>query len=313
MSNPFSFIGGGKRYRTQNYMLRTEFGAKCIKVSLNAGLTCPNIDGTKGIGGCTYCLSGSGTFAGNPEKSLTEQFFEVKAKMNNKWHEGKYIPYFQSNTNTYTSLENLKRMFSEVLGFPDICAVAISTRADCITEENARFLSEINNNVIPVFTELGLQSISDKTASEINRCHTYDEFLAGYNILKKYNLRTCIHIINGLPGENHEMMMNTAKAVSDLKPYAVKIHLLHILKGTPMAKDYLNGKFEAMTLESYVNTVCDQLEILSPDITIERLTGDGAPDELIAPLWSMKKFVVMNEIDKEMRRRDSWQGKYYLN
>lgn len=307
--NPFEFVGGGKRYLTQNYALRKRFGCKVMKISLNANFSCPNIDGTKGTGGCTYCKSGSGEFAGDPQKTIAEQFFDVRKKMNEKWNEGKYIPYFQANTNTYGSAEKIRKMFDEALSLPDICAAAIATRADCISDETADILSEISEK-IPLFVELGLQTIFDKTAEKINRCHTYAEFLEGYNKLKSKGLDITVHIIDGLPDETHEMMLETARTVSELSPHSIKIHLLHVLKGTALAEDYLCGKFNTLGLSEYVNIVCDQLELISPNICIERLTGDGSADDLISPLWSRKKFVVMNEIDKEMRRRGSWQGKF---
>ncbi len=308
--NPFSHIGGGKRYYTQNYMLREKFGCKVIKISLNAGMTCPNLDGTKGIGGCTYCSSGSGDFAGCPSQSVTEQFYAVKKLMNEKWSEGKYIPYFQANTNTYAPLEKIRSMTAETLSLPDVCGIAISTRPDCISTETADYLAELSRKTY-LTVELGLQTVYDETAAKINRCHTYADFLAGYKLLCDRDINTCVHLINGLPGETHEMMLESVRKMSELKLHSIKLHLLHIIKGTVMAAQYENGEFEAMTIEDYVNTVCDQLELLPPDVCIQRLTGDGNRETLIAPLWSLKKFVVMNEIDKELRRRNSWQGKKY--
>lgn len=309
-NNPYFFVGGGKRYLTQNHMLRERFGCKVMKISLNAGFTCPNIDGTKGTGGCTYCSEGSGTFAGDPEKSITEQFYEVRRKMNEKWSTGKYIPYFQANTNTYGPLDKIRKMTEEALALPDVCGLAISTRPDCISEETADYLAELSDKTY-LTVELGLQTIHDETAHMINRCHTYADFLTGYEKLHSRGINICVHIIDGLPGETKEMMLDTVRALSELKLHAVKLHLLHIVEGTAMAEAYLRGEFELPTLEEYVDIICDQLELMPPDVCIERLTGDGAADTLIAPLWSRKKFVVMNEIDKEMRRRDSWQGKKY--
>lgn len=308
--NPFSHIGGGKRYYTQNYMLREKFGCKVIKISLNAGMTCPNLDGTKGIGGCTYCSSGSGDFAGSPTQSITEQFYAVKKLMNEKWSEGKYIPYFQANTNTYAPVERIRSMTAEALSLPDVCGIAISTRPDCISEETADYLAELSQKTY-LTVELGLQTVYDKTAEKINRCHTYADFLEGYKLLHDRNINICVHLINGLPGETHEMMLESVRKMSELELHSIKLHLLHIIKGTVLAAQYENGEFQAMTLEDYVNTVCDQLELLPPDVCIQRLTGDGNRETLIAPLWSLKKFVVMNEIDKELRRRNSWQGKKY--
>ena len=308
--NPFENASGGKRYLTQNDMLRRRFGCKVMKISLNAGYTCPNIDGTKGTGGCTYCSAGSGAFAGDPALSVTEQYWQVRSVMDRKWKEGKYIPYFQANTNTYGPAEKLRRLTEEALSLPDVCGIAISTRPDCISTETAGLLGELSQRTY-LTVELGLQTVFDETAARINRCHTYADFLAGYELLASRGINICVHLINGLPGETREMMICSARKMAELKLHSIKLHLLHIVEGTKMAEEYLRGEFSAMTLEEYVGTVCDQLEVLPPDVCIQRVTGDGEKDKLLAPLWSMKKFVVMNEIDKEMRRRDSWQGKFF--
>ena len=307
MINKFKYTLDNKRYHTWNYHLHELFGQKVFKVALNGGFTCPNLDGTKGIGGCTYCLSGSGNFAGDPAHDILNQFEEVKAKMLKKWHEAKYIPYFQANSNTYAPAEELKSKFEPVLKKDGVVGLAVATRADCLKEDVLDYLSELNNRTY-LMVELGLQSIFDETGDRINRCHTYKEFLQGYNELKKRNIKTCIHLILGLPGETHEMMLQSAKTVALLRPDCVKLHLLHILKGTVMAQQYENREFDVMTLSEYVNTVVDCLEYFHENTVIQRLTGDGGRNELIAPLWSLKKFVVLNEIDKEMVRRDTYQG-----
>ena len=307
MENKFKYTLDNKRYHTWNYFLKQKFGCKVFKVALNGGFTCPNLDGTKGLGGCTYCLSGSGEFAGNPEHSISVQFEEVKKKMLEKWPEAKYIPYFQANTNTYAPAEILRKRFEPVLTKKDVVGLDISTRADCLSEDVISYLEEINSRTY-LLVELGLQTIFDETGRRINRCHTYADFLDGYNKLKSRGINTCVHLILGLPGETHEMMLESAKAVAALRPDCVKLHLLHILKGTKMAKQYENGEFEVMTLKDYVNTVVDCLEVFHEDTVIQRLTGDGGRDVLIAPLWSLKKFVVLNEIDKEMVRRNTYQG-----
>ena len=307
MENKFKYTLDNKRYNTWNYFLKQKFGCKVFKVALNGGFTCPNIDGTKGSGGCTYCLSGSGEFAGNPEHSISSQFEEVKEKMLKKWPEAKYIPYFQANTNTYAPAEILRERFEPVLAKKDVVGIDISTRPDCLAEDVLSYLDELNSRTF-LLVELGLQTIFDETGSRINRCHTYADFLDGYNKLKSRNIRTCVHLILGLPGETHEMMLESAKTVAALRPDCVKLHLLHILKGTKMAKQYEAGEFEVMTLNNYVNTIVDCLEVFHEDTVIQRLTGDGGGDVLVAPLWSLKKFVVLNEIDKEMVRRNTYQG-----
>ncbi|MBP0959616.1 MAG: TIGR01212 family radical SAM protein [Oscillospiraceae bacterium] len=303
----FRFTLDNKRYHTYNYFLRTKFGGKVMKISLNGGFTCPNIDGTKGVGGCTYCSSsGSGDFAGDPSLDIHRQFEEVKAMMTNKW-EGKYIAYFQANTNTYAPLSRLKPLYESALSEKDVIGLSIATRADCISEEIADYLKELSEKTY-LTVELGLQTIHDKTGERINRCHSYADFLKGYNMIKDRKIPVCVHLINGLPGETHEMMVETAREVGKLSPDFVKLHLLHIIKGTKIAEEFERGEFSLMTLPEYVSVICDQLEVLPQETVIQRVTGDGKKEDLIGPMWSLKKFVVMNEIDKEMVRRNSCQG-----
>lgn len=301
-----------KRYHTWNYYLRQKFGEKIFKVSLNAGFTCPNVDGTLGYGGCIYCSrEGSGDFAGNPNDNLRKQFDEIKAMMLKKWPNAKYIGYFQAFTNTYAPLEVLKERYETVLGFEDVIGLSISTRPDCLPDDVVDYLAELNERT-NLWVELGLQTIHDKTSDIINRGHTYQDFLDGFKKLKDRNIKTVVHIINGLPGEDKEMMMQTAKAVADMGADGIKIHLLHIIKDTPL-RDFLNnGKIIPMEQEEYINLVCDQLEILPEEMVIHRLTGDGKRDELLAPLWSLKKWEVLNRIDDEMKRRGTFQGSKYV-
>jgi len=301
-----------KRYHTWNYYLRQTFGEKIFKVSLNAGFTCPNVDGTLGYGGCIYCSrEGSGDFAGNPNDNLKKQFEEIKSMMLKKWPNAKYIGYFQAFTNTYAPLEVLKERYETVLGFEDVIGLSISTRPDCLPDDVVDYLAELNERT-NLWVELGLQTIHDETSDIINRGHTYQDFLDGFKKLKDRNIKTVVHIINGLPGEDKEMMMQTAKAVADMGADGIKIHLLHIIKDTPL-RDFLNnGKITPMEQEEYINLVCDQLEILPEEMVIHRLTGDGKRDELLAPLWSLKKWEVLNRIDDEMKRRRTFQGSKYV-
>jgi len=309
MKSPFPYSDSNKRYYTYDYFLRRKFGQKVFKVTLDAGFTCPNIDGTKGVGGCTYCSSrGSGDFAPPSVLPIEKQYEMVRETMEKKWEGGLCIPYFQAHTNTYAPLSVLKEKFEKALLLPRAVGLDIATRADCISDETAEYLHELHERTF-LTVELGLQSVHDITAEKINRCHTYGEFLSGYEKLRGLNV--CVHIINGLPGETHEMMLDTVREISKLDPFMIKIHLLHIIRGTKMAEQYLSGEFEPPTLSEYVSIVCDQMELLSPETVIGRVTGDGAPDTLIAPDWSRKKFVVMNEIDKELLRRDSMQGAKY--
>ena len=299
----------GKRYNAQGEFLKRKFGGKIVKISLNGGFTCPNIDGTKGTGGCSYCSSaGSGDFAGNPLMSISEQFAAGKKLLEAKWGtDVRFIPYFQANTNTYAPLPKLKAMFEEALSLENAVGLAISTRPDCISEETADYLAELSSRTY-LTVELGLQTVHDSTAEKINRCHTFGEFLHGFHMLKSRGINICVHIINGLPGETREMMLETVRTVAGLGIHGIKIHLLHIIRGTRLAEQYLRGEFKAMGMEEYVELVCDQLEILPKEVLIERLTGDGARDSLIAPLWSRDKKAVLNGIDKELRRRGTVQS-----
>lgn len=301
-----------KRYNLQSVYLKKRFGKKTVKISLNGGFTCPNIDGTKGMGGCIYCSAkGSGDFGGNPCESIKNQFDDVRKRLVNKWgNDLLYIPYFQANTNTYAPLERLKQLYGEALAEKNVVGLAISTRPDCISEETADYLAELSHETY-LTVELGLQTIHDSTATLINRCHTYADFLHGYEMLERRGINVCVHIINGLPFETKEMMLDTARELGRLRPHAVKVHLLHIIRGTALAEMYERGEFEAMAMEDYIETVCDQLELLPADTLIERLTGDGDRETLVAPLWSRDKKSVLNGIDKELRRRGTVQGCSY--
>lgn len=307
--NPFEYSDDNKRYHTFNYYLRHKFGGKVFKVSLNAGLSCPNRDGRIGTGGCTYCsAAASGDFAGDKSKSITEQFDDIRNKMHKKWAEGSYIPYFQAGTNTYADIKTLYSLYNEALNLPDVVGMSVATRADCISDEALELLFDISKKTYLV-VELGLQSIYDETARRINRGHTYSQFLDCYKRLTDKGINVCVHLINGLPGETKQMMVNTAYEVGKLRPHEIKLHLLHILKNTAMEKEYENGLIKELSLEEYVNIVCSQLEVIPKETIIGRITGDGAKDDLIAPLWSVRKFCVINEIDKELARRDTYQGR----
>lgn len=307
MKNNFKYSDDNKRYHTWNYHLRHKFGGKVFKVALNAGFSCPNIDGTKGFGGCTYCSGGSGDFAGDPTHAILTQFEVIKAKMHEKWHDAKYIPYFQAHTNTYAPAKILRERFEPVLSQDNVVGISIATRADCLSDDVLDYLEELNNRTY-LIVELGLQTIFDETGDRINRCHTYAEFLEGFGKLKSRGINICVHLIDGLPGETKEMMVESAREVAKLKPHCVKLHLLHILKGTKIAEQYAKGEFNLLTLEEYVDIIVSQLEEFSEDTIIQRLTGDGGRDTLIGPKWSLKKFVVLNEIDKLMLKNNTYQG-----
>ena len=257
-----------KRYHTWNYYLRNTFGEKVFKVSLNGGFTCPNLDGKVSRGGCTYCSnSGSGDFAGNPASPLSEQFNEIKAMMHKKWPNAKYIAYFQAYTNTYAPLNVLKDKFEEALSFENVIGLSISTRPDCLEDDVVDYLAELNERT-NLWVELGLQTIHDVTSKKINRGHDYDTFLEGLKKLQDRNIKVVVHIINGLPGEDYNMMMETAKAVADMNVHGIKIHLLHVIKDTALARSLEKKQFELMDRDDYINLVCDQLEILPPEMII---------------------------------------------
>lgn len=308
MTSGFIYSDDNKRYYTHNYYLRHKYGKKVFKVPINLGLSCPNRDGTKGVGGCTFCSGNlSGDFAGNPADSVEKQFEAVKAVLHKKWSDAYYIPYFQAGSNTYAPLERLVPAFEKAVSFENAVGINIATRADCITDECADYLKTLSQKT-DLEVELGLQTANDKTAARINRCHSLKDFIAGYEKLKSRGIDVCIHIINGLPGETGEDMLDTARTVARLSPHSVKIHLLHIIKGTKLCDEFLRGDFSEMSMRDYVNIVCDQLEILPKNTVIARVTGDGKRETLVAPLWSLKKFCVMNEIDKEMLARGAFQG-----
>ena len=304
----FAYSDSNKRYHTYNYFLKRKFGGKVAKLSLDAGFSCPNIDGTKGHGGCTYCSGrGSGDFAGNPADSLRQQMEQQKAVMEKKWPGSQYIAYFQAHTNTHGSVEQMKTAFESVLDIPGVVGISIATRADCLDEEKADYIASLMERTF-VEVELGLQSVFDITGERINRCHSYEEFLAGFALLKARNIPVCVHLINGLPGENREMMLESARRVGELRPHSVKLHLLHVIEGTVLAEQWKRGEFPLLEREEYVEILCDQLELLPPEIVIQRITGDGDKATLLGPIWSMDKKKVMNAIDMEMARRNSWQG-----
>lgn len=304
----FKYSLDNKRYHTLNYYYKNKYKSKVFKVSLNANFTCPNIDGTKGFGGCTYCLNGSGEKIDNTD--LVKQFNDIKNIMLKKWPNAKYIGYFQANTNTYAPVNELKEKYELILKQDGVIGLNIATRPDSITQEVYDYLEELNKKTDLVI-ELGLQTINEKTAKYINRGSTLKEFEDALDELNKRNINVVVHIINGLPFETKEDMINTAKYLSHKKILGIKIHMLHILKDTTMFKQYLKDNFHVLTKEEYVDIVCDQLEYLRDDIVINRITGDPIKEELVEPNWLIKKFGVLNEIDKEMKRRNSYQGIKY--
>ena len=305
----FQYSLDNKRYHTLNYHYKEKYHCKVIKVSLNAGFTCPNIDGKVGYGGCIYCSkSGSGDFGGDISKSLSEQFDEIKEKLSKKWPRGKYIAYFQAHTNTYAPLSVLKEKYESVLKKDNVIGIAIATRPDAIENEVLDYLEELNKNT-DVTVELGLQTIHEDTAKLINRCHSLNQFEEMVKKLRKRNIEVVVHIINGLPYETKEMMIETVKYLNHLDINGIKIHMLNIVKDTPLATLYQEKKFKVLSKEEYIDIVIQQLEYLRPEIVIHRITSDPDPKNLIEPAWLIKKFCVLNDIDKEMKKRNTYQGK----
>ena len=304
----FKYSYNNKRYHTLDYFYKNKFDSKVFKVSLNGGFTCPNIDGTVGYGGCIYCSAlGSGEFAGDRNKDLITQFNEVKTMMERKWPNSKYIGYFQANTNTYAPLDELKEKYEKIINLDNVVGLNIATRADSITEECMDYLEELSKKTY-LTIELGLQTIHEKTSIFINRCHTLECFEKCVKELRKRKINVVVHIINGLPYETKDMMIDTVKYLNNLDIQGIKIHMLSILKNTKLAKLYEEKPFHILTKQEYVDIVCDQLEYLREEIVINRITGDPKKEDLVEPHWLVKKFTVLNEIDKEMVRRDSYQG-----
>ncbi|MFC0187802.1 TIGR01212 family radical SAM protein [Fictibacillus aquaticus] len=309
MEKPAYF--GDKPYYTWNEHLKQHFGEKIIKITLDGGFDCPNRDGNAAYGGCTFCSqSGSGDFAGDRRDDIITQFNTVKERMSRKWKKGKYIGYFQAFSNTYAPVEKLKELFETVLAQEGVVGLAIATRPDCLPDDVVEYLADLNKRTY-LWVELGLQTVHERTALLINRAHDYSVYIEGVQKLRKHNISVCAHIINGLPLETPEMMMETAREVAKLDVQGIKIHLLHLLKKTPMVKQYEQGLVEFLQFDDYIQIVCDQLEVLPPDLMIHRLTGDGPPELLIGPMWSTNKWKVLNEIGAELERRGSFQGKYY--
>ena len=298
-----------KRYYTLNCYYKNKFNSKVFKVSLNGGFSCPNKDGSKGKGGCIFCSKlGSGDFAGELGKDLVEQFNDVKEIMHKKWPEAKYIGYFQANTNTYAPVSELKEKYEKILALDNVIGLNISTRSDAITNECYDYLSELNKKTF-LTVEIGLQSMHEETLKFINRGHDLKNFEDCIKELKRRNIRVVVHIINGLPGETKEMMIETAKYLNSLNIDGIKIHMLHVIKNTDLGDMYLKNHFKILSKEEYIDIVISQLEYLNENIVINRITGDPVKEDLIAPEWLLKKFCVLNDIDKEMVKRDTYQGK----
>lgn len=310
--NPFPYSDSNKRYYTYDYYLKKTFGGKCAKIPIDAGFTCPNIDGRCGVGGCIYCSArGSGDFAASG-LSVTEQYRVTRERLSSKWSTARCIPYFQAHTNTYAPTSRLRELFEEALSLPDVVGLNIATRADCLEDETVAYLAQLAER-ITLTVELGLQSTNDQTAALINRGHTFAEFVAGYGKLRAASNRIgiCVHLIFGLPDEDEATMLRSVREVAALQPDQVKLHLLHVLHSSRLGEIYERGEYQPMERESYIDVVTKALTLLPPETVIARLTGDGMAEDLLAPEWSRKKVSVINDIDKRMYELDLWQGKYF--
>lgn len=295
-----------KRYHTLNYYYENKFHNKVCKVSLNGNFSCPNYKNNRG---CIFCsLSGSGEFGGDKNEPLNVQFDKVSKMMLKKWPNAKFIAYFQANTNTYAPLNILKEKYETALGFDNVIGISIATRCDAISDEVLDYLDELNKKTF-LTVELGLQSMHEKTLNLINRGHDLKSFESMVKKLQQRKINVVVHIINGLPYETKEDMVNTAKYLNSLNIDGIKIHMLYILKNTKLADMFNKEKFHILTKEEYIDIVCDQLTYLNENIVIHRITGDPKIDDLIEPKWLVKKFCVLNDIDKEMKKRNIYQGK----
>lgn len=301
----------GKRYHTLNYFLREKFGEKVFKISLDAGFSCPNRDGKVSKGGCIFCSErGSGDFAGDRRFSIERQFDEIKTMMNKKWKNGKYIAYFQAYTNTYGPIELLREKYEEAVNQEGVVALAIATRPDCLSEEVLDLIEEYSKKVY-TWVELGLQTSNDETAKIINRGYDLSVFETAVKNLRKRDIDVVTHVIFGLPNENKEQMLNTIDYVAHSDIQGIKIHLLHVMENTPLEKFYNDGTLKLMDMDEYIDIICEAVTRLPENIVVHRLTGDGPRNLLIGPMWSLKKWEVLNTIDNTLKDRELYQGKNF--
>jgi len=298
------------RYRDLNTALRQHFGCRVQKITLDAGMTCPNRDGTLGVGGCIYCsVRGSGTGL-SQHYSIREQLERGKSRLARRYKAKKFIAYFQSFSNTYGLPQDLQTLYQEALAVEDVVGLAIGTRPDCVPDCVLDMLSDLNQRTY-LWMEYGLQSIHDRTLELINRGHKVAAFIDAVERSRQRNLQICVHVILGLPDEDKRDMLDTARALGKLDIQGVKIHLLYVIAGTALAELYLRGGYRCLSREEYVDIVCEFLSLLPPQVVIHRLTGDPHPEELLAPEWAREKQKNLQAIRDTLKRRDIWQGKNY--
>lgn len=305
-------IWGDKPYYSLNYFFKKTFGEKVMKITLDGGFTCPNRDGKISFGGCTFCSSrGSGEFSGNRLKSISQQFQEQKIMMKKKWNSNKYIAYFQAYTNTYASVEYLKNLYDEALKQDGVIGLSIGTRPDCLSDEIIDLLCYYNEKTF-LTIELGLQTSNDKTGELINRGHTSKCFEEGVKKLRKHNINIVTHIIFGLPNETEEDMMDTVKFSNNLDIQGIKYHLLYIIKNTKLYNQYLKDPtIYKLSREKYIELIGNALTITNPNIVIHRITGDAKREDIVTPLWSIKKWELLNSIHSHLNTNNLYQGKYF--
>ena len=295
-------------YYSLNTFLTKKFGYKVAKLSLDAGFTCPNRDGNLSYNGCVFCSEkGSGDFSNSPNETITQQIKNQKKIIDKKWKNTKYIAYFQAFTNTYADCEYLKKVYYEALNAPDICAIAIATRPDCLEDEVMALLSELAKKTY-VWVELGLQTSNEASARFINRGYNNDVFVNAVDRLRKANIDVVAHVILGLPYETKWQIFDTVKWATSTDIQGIKLHLLHVLKNTSLEKIYENTPFQIPSMNEYINLVCEILKIIPKHVVIHRLTGDGPKKDLIAPLWSGNKKLVLNALNNKIIKENIQQG-----
>ena len=311
MENPFKYSFNEKRYHTFNYYLKTTYKRKVSKVILDGGFSCPNRDGTKGVGGCVFCSqAGSGDSNLVIRESVLDQYAANKKVMDRKWPDSLYIPYFQSFSNTYGPLDKIKAMTAPFFEMDEVAEVSIATRCDCLEEDVLDYLDAMSR-IKPVWIELGLQTSNDEVGRIVNRCYDFDDLRQALYRLEKTSIKTCVHVMDGLPFEDKEGMLQTVKDISHLPFEAIKIHMLHVIKDTALARMYEEKPFELISREEYIDLVVRQLELLPPEVIVQRLTGDPIKEDLITPMWLLNKTTILNDIDKLMRKNDTYQGRLY--
>ena len=313
MENLFPYTLDNKRYHTYNYYLKNKYNAKVAKVTIDGHFTCPNRDGRKGYGGCIYCSDrGSGDSIQSFREDILTQYEANRKVMDRKWPNSLYIPYFQSFTNTYGPLDKIRDMVNVFLDKDEVCEIALATRCDCLEDDVIGYLNGVTK-IRPVTLELGLQTSNNTTGKFINRCYSFNDFRDALERLSHTDIKVCVHVINGLPYEKKEDMLKTVRDISHLSFDAIKIHMLHVLKNTRLADIYEKEHFPILDRNEYIDIVVKQLEMLRPETVIERLTGDPLKDELIAPEWVLNKTTILNDIDKLMVKKDTYQGAKYAD